>query len=197
MTNKIPELNYLIEKVETKYGRKLASTTDFEALSVIIDRETGELVSASTLKRIWGYVTLKPQPRAATLDILARFLGKRDFQTFCKDLQKMKDWQSTFFTTKVVNSADLTEGQIVEIGWNPNRCVKLEYRGNGDYVVKESINSRLKVNDKFRVTAFMKGYPLFIPRILRDGEYTPSYVAGTVDGLTYLEVIGTSSESHC
>lgn len=195
MAENIPELNYLIDRIEIKYGRKLTSTTDFEALSVIIDRETGELVSASTLKRIWGYVSLKPKPRIATLNILSRFLGKRDFNTFCADIQKMKDWQSAFFTAKVVNTADLVEGQIVEIGWNPNRCVKLEYCGNGDYIVKESTHSLLKVNDRFRVTAFMQGYPLYIPRILRNGEYTSPYVAGTVDGLTYLEVIGTSPKS--
>lgn len=38
----IPELNYLLQLVERQYGRKLTTTTDFESLSVIIEKETGE-----------------------------------------------------------------------------------------------------------------------------------------------------------
>ena len=65
MVNKqIPELAYLLTSVERKYGRRIATTTDE---SSFIDC-TGELLSASTLKRLWGYVSLKPIPRLSTLD---------------------------------------------------------------------------------------------------------------------------------
>lgn len=189
MTKAIPELNYLLHKVEHKYGRRLSTSTDFEALSVVIDREIGELVSASTLKRLWGYVSLKPTPRQSTLDILARFLGERSFQGFCKQLKDSPEYQSTFFSSKVVPSSCLKPGQTLEIGWNPDRLVCLKYIGNEEFYVNESCNSQLNKGDRFYVTAFMLGYPLYIPRILRDGEFTPSYIAGTVDGLSRLEVI--------
>ena len=71
----IPELNYLLTQVEKHYGRRVATATDFEALSVFIEHETGELLSASTLKRLWGYVSSRPSPRKDTLDILCRFIG--------------------------------------------------------------------------------------------------------------------------
>lgn len=93
---KIPELNYLLKKVEQRYGRRISTSTDFEALSVAIDHKTGELVSASTLKRLWGYVSMRPTPRISTLDILSRYLGTRDFQTFCKNLKNSSSYQSTF-----------------------------------------------------------------------------------------------------
>lgn len=189
MTKAIPELNYLLHKVEHKYGRRLSTSTDFEALSVVIDREIGELVSASTLKRLWGYVSLKPTPRQSTLDILARFLGERSFQGFCKQLKDSPEYQSTFFSSKAVPSSCLKPGQTLEIGWNPDRLVYLKYIGNEEFYVNESCNSQLNKGDRFYVTAFMLGYPLYIPRILRDGEFTPSYIAGTVDGLSRLEVI--------
>lgn len=48
----IPELNCLLEEVEKVYGRKILTTTDFEALSVVLERETGEMLSSSTLKRL-------------------------------------------------------------------------------------------------------------------------------------------------
>ena len=71
----MPELAYLLEEVEKKYGRRIATTTDFEALSVVIEHQVGEMLSSSTLKRLWGYVSLSPTPRVATLDILSRFVG--------------------------------------------------------------------------------------------------------------------------
>ena len=73
----IPELQYLLELVEKQYGRKLSTTTDFESLSVIIEKATGDLLSSSTLKRLYGYVSLTTVPRKTTLDILSRFSGNR------------------------------------------------------------------------------------------------------------------------
>ena len=48
-TNIIPELNWLLELVKKEYGRDIYTTTDFESLSVIIEKKTGELLSSSTL----------------------------------------------------------------------------------------------------------------------------------------------------
>ena len=70
----MPELAYLLEEVEKKYGRRIATTTDFEALSVVIEHQAGEMLYSSTLKRLRGYVSLSPTPRVATLDILSRFV---------------------------------------------------------------------------------------------------------------------------
>ena len=61
----IPELQYLLELVEKQYGRKLSTTTDFESLSVIIEKATGDLLSSSTPVRICvtEYRTEKNYPR--------------------------------------------------------------------------------------------------------------------------------------
>lgn len=186
---KIPELNYLLKKVEQRYGRRISTSTDFEALSVVIDHKTGELVSASTLKRLWGYVSMRPTPRISTLDILSRYLGTRDFQTFCKNLKNSSSYQSTFFSSYTLYSEDLKKGQTVTIKWNPDRVVTLEYLGNDEFVVKKSLNSQLLENDRFAINAIIKDYPLLIPKIIRDADYTPSYIAGTVDGITEITVI--------
>ena len=37
----IPELVYLLTEVEKKYGRRIATTTDFESLSVVIEHTIG------------------------------------------------------------------------------------------------------------------------------------------------------------
>ena len=184
----MPELAYLLEEVEKKYGRRIATTTDFESLSVVIEHQTGELVSSSTLKRLWGYVSLNPTPRVATLDILARFVGSRDFKKFCEGLKESRAFVSNFFTARYQTAAELTAGVMVTIGWAPNRRVKLRYLGEFMFEVLSSENSQLLLGDRFELSEIIVGYPLFISRILRNGEYTPSYVAGRHDGINLLQV---------
>ncbi len=188
MTKPIPELNYLLRKVEEKYGRSISTSTDFESLSLTMERETGGFVSASTLKRLWGYVSLKPAPRVATLDVLSRYVGYSSFTKLCQALKDDPAVESAFFTTRFVVSEELKEGDIVTIGWEPNRLVKLEYQGNNLYKVLSSANSKLCVGDEFSASQFMLGYPLFVDRIKRGDVYTSSYVAGKVEGLNRLEV---------
>lgn len=195
MAKIIPELNYLLDEVEKHYGRKLLSSGDFEALSVVIEHESGEILSASTLKRLWGYVSLKPTPRISTLNVLARYVGKRDFMAFRQSIQDDNYYVSRFFSVKTVYTSDLAEGAELVIGWAPNRVVRLRYEGECTFEVLRSENSKLEAGDRFDADSFMIGYPLYIPRILRKGEYTPSYIAGTNEGLNRLEVVGEKKEA--
>lgn len=186
----IPELNCLLADVEKTYGRKLLTTTDFEALSVVIEHETGELLSTSTLKRLWGYVTGVLTPRKSTLDILCKFVGKRDFNAYCSALRADRKLSSRFFTSKTVESSSLAAGDSLMLGWAPDRLVRLEYLGGCSYVVRESTNSKLLPGDRFDVGSIMLGFPLYIPALHRPGEPNPfSYVAGSIDGINRLDVI--------
>lgn len=184
----IPELAYLLTEVEKKYGRRIATTTDFESLSVVIEHLINELISSSTLKRLWGYVSLNPTPRLATLDILSRYVGYQDFKDFCNGLKESQAFSSTFFTSKCQTVAELKSGTIVTLGWAPNRLITLDYLGDFLFEVKTSENSQLKPGDRFEMSEIIVGFPLYISRILRDGKYTPSYVAGQLDGINLLKV---------
>lgn len=188
----VPELNYLLAEVERHYGRRLLSSSDFEALSVVIEHECGELLSSSTLKRLWGYVSLKPIPRISTLNVLSRFIGMRDFEAFRQSIKDNASYVSRYFSTKTVCSSDLGKGTEVIIGWAPDRIVHLRYEGDGTFTVTSSENSKLVEGDSFQAESFMLGYPLYIPRILRNGEYTLAYIAGTQDGLNRVDVVEES-----
>lgn len=188
MSKQIPELNYLLSEVEKHYGRRISTSTDFEALSVVIEHDINEMVSSSTLKRLWGYVSSNPVPRISTLDVLSRYIGYRDYLDFCESVKNSPAFESGFFSSKCINVSELNSGSTVNIGWNPNRIVSLKYLGGYKFRVTDSLNSQLRAGDEFELTSFMLGYPLYIPRIFREGEYTPSYIAGSNDGLTALDV---------
>lgn len=185
----IPELQYLLELVEKQYGRKLSTTTDFESLSVIIEKATGDLLSSSTLKRLYGYVSMNTVPRKTTLDILSRFIGNRDYETFRISLSNDPQFSSRFFSAKTVTTSELKAGDRLRIGWPANRIVTLNYLGDDLFEVDTSVNASLVKGDRFRQVSFMKGYPLYLSRILRDGDYTPAYVAGMNSGLNLIEIV--------
>jgi len=73
----------LRQAVEETACRKILTPKDFDYLSELIKERLGERVSASTLKRIWGYITSSGMPRHSTLDVLAQFVGKKDWDSFC------------------------------------------------------------------------------------------------------------------
>ena len=74
----------LCEAVERETGRTLTAASDFKWLSEQILERTHELLSDSTLMRLWGY-RQGVEPRKATLDIVARYLGFSDFAAFCRE----------------------------------------------------------------------------------------------------------------
>lgn len=188
MPNQIPEITSLLEAVEKKYGRKVNTSTDFESLSVVIEHETGEYISSSTLKRLWGYVHLKPVPRITTLDLLCRFIGYPSFAEYRNALKNSREVSSYFFSTPFVSASELAPGDKLLIGWAPNRLVKLEFIGDGTWRVLESANAKLLPGDSFQAAQLLLGYPLVLDGITRaDGSVTPSYIAGKNGGLTLLE----------
>lgn len=188
-TKEIPELKSLLAKVEQTYGRPIRTTANFEALSVVIEHEINENISASTLKRLWGYIPNRSVPRKATLDVLARYVGERDYLRYCDNLRKNAPSESAFFSAVRVAAADLEPGTLVRLGWNPNRLVVVESLGGFRFRVCRNYNSSLREGDEFEVASFLEGLPLYIPNILRDGEPLPAYVAGSINGLTLLEVV--------
>ncbi|MDM1296715.1 hypothetical protein HX021_20725 [Sphingobacterium sp. N143] len=67
---------------------------DYDNLSEQILIETRTLISASTLKRIWGKVKYQSKPNITTLDTLSRFIGYqnwRDFVKSCREIAEPKD----------------------------------------------------------------------------------------------------------
>ncbi|MCR4852732.1 MAG: hypothetical protein K5893_03985 [Prevotella sp.] len=82
MADKNALIALLKEKVETVVGRHIKTPKDFELLSQRLLDETTVQISATTLKRLWGYVNEDVSPRTSTLDTLSRFVGYDDWAAF-------------------------------------------------------------------------------------------------------------------
>lgn len=185
-----PEIIELLLLVEQKYGKSLRTTTDFDEFSLHLKRRTGEIISTSTLKRLWGYVADVHKPRILTLDLLARYAGFDSFTGYCSFLKMNSVCNSSFFTTKQLQAQDLEIGDEVEIGWAPNRYLRLLYQGDAWFEVLESKQSKLCKGDRFETVCFLLGQPLSLAYVLRGDEKTAPFIAGRNGGLTLVNCLG-------
>ena len=184
-----PEISELLRMVEKKYAKPLDTTTDFEEFSYYLKQREVGLISASTLKRLWGYVNDLHDPRIITLNMLANYIGYENFKAFCEYLKTSTAYNSSFFTAEQILAKDLEVGSEVEIGWAPNRFLRLLYKGDGLFEVLEAKESKLQVGDCFETASFIKGHPLFLPYVLRDGKRTVAFIAGRNGGLTFIKCL--------
>ena len=95
MTEKLDDKRRrLCEAVEKTLGLKMRTPKDFDFLREQIFQKLNMLISPTTLKRIWGYLSEGVTPRRYTLDQLARFIGYDDFDAFSASLETDKTPQS-------------------------------------------------------------------------------------------------------
>ncbi len=184
-----PEIQALMAAVEQRFQRKPETTMHFIALSFAIESATGNQLSASTLKRLWGYVNNIPAPRVTSLDILSQYVGHKSFRAFCEWLRAKTVETSAFFQTSYLIPEELTPGTLMELGWEPDRLVRVEYLGGQNFRVIESRNSKLQKGDVFEASSLMTGYPLCLSGVLREGKLTSPFVGGKKGGLTIVRTV--------
>lgn len=192
MSPNLSEQKCLLMEVELRYGKAVETPYDFVCLRESIQRETGEYISVSTLKRLWGYVKNSGGVRPSTLDVLARYVESYNFNDFicCMDASKYQD--SVYFAGAVVRSSDLSSGDNVILEWNPDRRVMLVYLGDNVFEVTDSGTSKLNAGDHFTACAFIQGEPLYLAEVIRHGSPVSAYIAGRRGGLTRVEIVSST-----
>ena len=181
------EIQELKARVAQKYDGALKTTKDFEKFVEHLLKDLGETVSASTMKRMWGYVNDEHRPRRFTLDVLARYVGRENFEDFCRQQRIEMGGTSDFLTNKQLMVQDMLADDVIEIGWAPDRLVRLQVDEEGMMTVTESLNSKLQKGDRMPCVNMIEGEPLYVPYLIRNGERTATFVAGKVGGLSIVK----------
>jgi len=81
--------------IEDAVGRKMKTPRDFDFLADAIFEKLHQSLSASTLKRFWGYLPQYSSIRVSTLDLLAQFVDYKDWDSFCEEIQAGKGGSET------------------------------------------------------------------------------------------------------
>lgn len=176
----------IIEKIEEKEneGRNL-TTTDCQWLAGKIG------IGETTLKRLLGFTSdCGRTPHRSTLNIIAVFLGYKDYRALALDLELDEVVISDFDERDAIETDTLNIGDIVELTYLPNRLFSMKYVGDCRFIIESVENSRnLLAGDIVKITHMEKGFPLYMAEVVRDGKNLGAYEAAKNGGLTSIEVL--------
>lgn len=167
--------------------RKIETPKDFEYLVIRIEDITNIRLSTTTLKRFLGYIPNESNktPRKYTLNVLALFVGYRNFDLFCKSIDNSHKEESNFINNKSLNTSSLSIGDMLKIMWSPDRTIFIVYLGQDMYRVTKSTNSKLQAGDTFHCKGFIENEPLTLFSLHRDGMIPTNYVCGKDNGIHF------------
>ena len=187
------ENEFCIEKLKqilkSQFGRDMETPADFSDLSDDIRVKLKcSSISATTLKRLFGYIKYDKCISLSSLSLLARYLGYSGWNAFCMNYKS----ESDFISNQVIYSKNLSKGDSVVFEWNPNRYCLAEFLGNDKFLVRDAQNCKLEIGDTFTTTQFTLNNPLIITDLIqiRMSDNSPKkYVAGSKSGLSKLKEI--------
>lgn len=179
-------IQQLKDSIEQMTNRKMYTPKDFDFLSEEVFSRLNIMVSATTLKRLWGYLNEGSVPRKSTLSILAQFAGYRDWDTFTEAAVRGDAVsQSHLILSRRLSSFSLTKGDVVQLNWLPDRICKVVYQGDCMYEVIDSQHAKLQAGDTFHCSIFIEREPLYIDNLTHGSYQHIAYVAGKKDGIHF------------
>lgn len=171
-------------EVERCVERRMLTPRDFEYLAMKVFDATRQYISATTLKRFWGYLG-QVKPRMQTLDVLSMMVGYISWASFCDSLGNDMLVDSNFVFSNNILASMLSEGALVRLYWKPDRCVMVRYNGGEQFEVLESKNSKLSVGDTFFCAQIIENEPLFLRGLVHEGGTSSNYVCGKMGGVKF------------
>ncbi len=180
-------INRLCCRVEESFGREVKSPKDFTQLSESIFWRTGILMSPTTLKRIWGYLSEPVTPRQATLDTLARYVGWNNWTEFQQNDNPGID--SGMVSSEHIDVLrQLKWGEVVRLMWQPSRVCDVKYIGAGKFQIMKAQGTKLSAGDTFTCHIIVDSEPLYLDNLLHNGIPSATYVCGRHHGIHFLRL---------
>lgn len=180
-------IDMLKQAVEERTG-KLYSHGDFTRLSEMIYEDSKEMISPTTLKRLWGYLKQEAAtPQTRTLNVLAAFVGFADWQQYCAYQDNRNDYSSEFVKHRSQHCFLMKPGEKIRISWYPERRVVLRHEGDGDlFTVVAAENSKLEPGMTLHCETFTAEEPLLLKNV-KGGSLTETcdYLCGKIGGIQY------------
>lgn len=179
------DIQRLKQAVEFAVGRKICTPKDYDFLEQQVVGFTEETLSASTLKRVWGYVASKSNISHYSLDVLSRVVGFENWDDFSNENNVSKDYNSQRVIRRKLFTKALSVGDTIKVTWKPDRVITIEYIGQERFRILESINSKLKAGDTFCCLMFVDNEHLFLHKLARDEMPVSDYICGQEGGIRW------------
>lgn len=170
------------EMIECRFGTEIRYPSDCESLARDIASVTRQRISVTTLKRLCGFVNGVSEPRVYTLDILASYIGYRNYNELVASLSP--DRQAVIERLWAEEIGIGTKLRLTFCGGK--LCV--EKVGEGRFCVESSSDRQLRIGDMADISVFRVDYPLFVHDVCRNGVLLGDCVVAKVSGLVRIEV---------
>jgi hypothetical protein len=175
------------EKVEERFGKPIRYAKDCEILSASIHAFTGEKISCSTVKRLFGIIESDNEPRLYTLDIIAQYLGYINYDHLLQEFNPNKSDLGQSIET--IASSDLKIGDIIRLKYAPNRFLAANYIEDCIFKIVESNDPKILQDELLVFNNVGKYLPLFASwRSSKNGN-AKNIVLGKISGITSIERI--------
>ena len=172
--------------IEKAVGKELRTPKDYDMLRMRIYERLHVMISTTTLKRIWGYLNEEVMTRKGSLDILAQFIGYKDFDDYTVNAKSCSEAQSSPVMSRRLNvPEELKAGDRLPILWHPDRQCEVVYLGNLMFRVLSSCNTRLQPNNTFQCSLLIEGEPLYLDQLIQDCHPPVAYVCGKRSGIRF------------
>ena len=181
-------IDTLKHDVEKRIGNKPYNHGDFTELVQKVFADTREMISATTLKRMWGYLQQEtPTPQIRTLNVLSTFVGHKGWKDYCIYQDNKNSFSSEFVKFHSQHCFLMKPGEMVKVTWYPERTVVLRHEGDSDlFTVMASENSKLEVGMTLHCDTFTAKDPLLLKDV-KGGSLIEScdYICGKIGGIEF------------
>ncbi len=192
MNDQTTEINkakvLLKRKIEEVYNHDISTPRDFQWLSEQLNA-MGKAISATTLKRFWGYIPENTTPRKATLDALSQLLGYSSYSHFRERMSDGDEEASAPVLGESIHpSSQMSINERLLVTWQPGRKCVIRHLGNGQFVVESSENTRLMPGNTFLCEMIVEGEPLYLDDLVQAARQPTGYVCGKRNGIHFSHI---------
>ena len=174
----------IITRLSEKSNLTFRYSSDCECLSNEIKSITGKILGTTTIKRMLGFTSEQAQPRLSTLDIIAEYLGYKNYDEMRQALVPAQKIES-------INKAQLKVGDAIRVMFIPGKTIVLGYIGNKHYVVSECNSSKLIVGDIVAIEDISMEIPFVCSQVYRKGSRLNDVHVADRLGIKSLEIISS------
>jgi len=177
----------LKDRIQKKYGAKIKYPKDCYGLAEHIKSECKCVISASTLKRAFGFTQGTEYLRPATKDAIANYLGYDDWNKLQDDLLGKKISRKPVI--ELLSASDISIGQVLVVSFGKNAFIKLLALGQRRFAVMDCCKVKAETNCQVEFREIRKDYPLLISLTKPSGTKIAEIVLGELTGVTEVELL--------
>ena len=172
------------EKIEARYRQKVLYARHCDALAAHVSEVCKCPISASTLKRLWGFIKKdkETRPREWTLDLLSQYCGYASWADWQNELAGNTHKKKNRIES--VNCLQLKGSATLRVCLGRFSFFELRCEGKGCFQVINANKTLLCLNDQVEIENIRLDHPILIKRLTRNGVTSTDLIVGDLTGVT-------------